>query len=844
MDPPLEESSELTELTLNPEITETLLPDALINEEAGLGFPQEINSQAPVDFGCDTHDMSLMSPSMLADLPLAEIDFDFSNQDVGFEVDWPQRNTLDNMSQLDLNIQQEETNVNGTWPLDAFDPNHELSLQPFATMPRSESIETSNLDTFLSDMCPFQGPIGDQALGNCIEMAASSSAETGQFEWLNTSLNKVWSPSLDWSIELNNIDRNGTIGEITADSTHLSNDAVWSSDLLNILDAFSHASTNLGVQISHDTSSHQNLSTFDGKSAQSVLSVTSGPLTQELHSHGEPSLAIPRAETHLPIVTAALQMGTLGPVRPVTLPPLRRGGKKGPLSAEERQARKAVRQRGCNGGLPCESCLHLSKATLYISPCAVANFLDIVKLQPYFLGPLAYPLGEQAVANTFYELIGSLAQQKTLENLDKVTIAEAGLLMCRLGQSGADTGIQAQTFPPYKIYALVNWVAAADILASMLEKAADDGAPMSDHLSKIADVHPEPSSWHQHPILLPIPPQYQEKGENLDLYLLFCALPEFDFMSWKNPMSYVSDEEAADVGCKILHILTWITKRRLEQILFQRLQVNVNKLNTLSSSQLSFTATLILRLITFGNQLAHLKFTDEHTKQEPAVDVSQRHSIRQSLFCYLKIVIDKLPAWSDFWKQQTEHIVPITPEILRLSLSDLDIYDKRILRMGSCLKQSLEWYENFGHIFEGESTAETDDKHLASLFNSLVDGSYVSGTIKALIPKTDQFYQSQIREPLESIEKAIENVISPSHLRIILVIKGLLIQAEKESEAFLKSLKEVEQRWERFLKIDKDTTTEFDLMGSISAPVIPAELVDKWSKLLYKILDSTEANAH
>ncbi|KAH6957282.1 hypothetical protein DER45DRAFT_307318 [Fusarium avenaceum] len=835
MDLPSAESSELTELTLNHEITETLPPDALIDEEAGLRILQEINTQAPADLACDTYNMPLMSTSMLADLPLAEIDFDLSNQNVGFEFDWPQSNTMDNISQLDLNIQQEETNVTGIWPLDASDPNHELSLQPFTTMPQSESTETFNLDTFLSDMWPIEGPIGDQALGDCIEMGASSSAETGHFEWLNTSLNEVWSPSLDWSTELNNIDRNVTIGEITADSTHLSNDAVWSSDLLNILDASSHASTNLGVQISHDTSSHQNLSTFDGKSAQSVLSVTSGPLTQELHPHGEPSLAIPRAETHLPIVTAALQMGTLGPVRPVTLPPLRRGGKKGPLSAEERQARKAVRQRGvcircrrlkqkCNGGLPCESCLHLSKATLYISPCAVANFLDIVKLQPYFLG--------------------SLAQQKTLENLDKVTIAEAGLLMCRLGQSGADTGIQAQTFPPYKIYALVNWVAAADILASMLEKAADDGAPMSDHLSKIADVHPEPSSWHQHPILLPIPPQYQEKGENLDLYLLFCALPEFEFMSWKNPMSYVSDEEAADVGCKILHILTWITKRRLEQILFQRLQVNVNKLNTLSSSQLSFTATLILRLITFGNQLAHLKFTDEHTKQEPAVDVSQRHSIRQSLFCYLKIVIDKLPAWSDFWKQQTEHIVPITPEILRLSLSDLDIYDKRILRMGSCLKQSLEWYENFGHIFEGESTAETDDKHLARLFNSLVDGSYVSGTIKALIPKTDQFYQSQIREPLESIEKAIENVISPSHLRIILVIKGLLIQAEKESEAFLKSLKEVEQRWERFLKIDKDTTTEFDLMGSISAPVIPAELVDKWSKLLYKILDSTEANAH
>ncbi|KAI6750409.1 hypothetical protein HG530_014690 [Fusarium avenaceum] len=778
MDLPSEEFSELTELILNPEITETLPQD--------LDFCKKLT--APADLGCDTYNMPLMSPSMLADLPFAEIDFDLSSQNVGFEFDWPQSNSMDNISQLDLNIQQEETNVTGTWPLDASDPNHELSLQPFTTIPQSETIETSNLDTFLSDMWPIEGPMGDQALGDCIEMGASSSAETGHFEWLNTSLNQVWSPSLDWSTKFNNPVQNVTIGEITADSTQLSNDAVWSSDLLNLFDASSHASTNVGAQISHGTLSHQDVPTFDGKSAQPVLSVTSGAPTQEFHPHSEPPLATPRAETHLPIATAALAMGTLGPVRPVTLPPLRRGGKKGPLSAEERQARKSVRRRGvcircrrlkqkCNGGLPCESCLHLSKATLYISPCAVANFLDIVKLQPYFRG--------------------STALQKTLENLDNDTVVKAGLLVLYLGHNGADGIIQARTFPPYKTYALVNWAAAADILVSMLEKAADDGAPMSDHLSKIADVQPGPSSWHQHPIIVPVPPQYQEKGENMDLYLLFCALPEFEFMSWKNPMSYVSEEEAADVG-----------------------------------------------LITFGNQLAHLKFTDEHNEQTPSVDLSQRHSIRQSLFCYLKIVIDRLPAWSDFWKQQTEHILPITPEILRLSLSDLEIYDKRILMMGSYLKQSVEWYENFGEIFEGESTAETDDTHLARFFSSLVDGSYLNGTIKAIIPRMDQFYQSKIRKPLECIENAKEKGISPSRLRIILIIKDILIQAEEETEAFMNSLKEVEQRLERFSRVERDTTTEFDLIGSISAPSIPAEVVDECSKVLDKILDFAEAGIH
>jgi hypothetical protein len=83
---------------------------------------------------------------------------------------------------------------------------------------------------------------------------------------------------------------------------------------------------------------------------------------------------------------------------------------------------------------------------------------------------------------------------------------------------------------------------------------------------------------------------------------LFCVLPEFEFISWNNKTSYVSDEEAKNIGSKTLHILTWITRRRMEQMLFQQLQGNLNKLNRLSSSQLSFTARLILRVITFGGQ--------------------------------------------------------------------------------------------------------------------------------------------------------------------------------------------------------------------------------------------------
>ncbi|KAJ4004757.1 hypothetical protein NW766_011491 [Fusarium irregulare] len=760
--------------------------------------------------------MPSMSESMLAALPPAEINFDFSNHDVDFGVDWPQNEIMDNVSQFDLTIQQDETNAAGTWPFHAFDPGHKPLFQPSLNMPQRERTEAFYFDTLFSGMSPFQGP----ALGTCIETGVFSGAAAAPPEGSDNALTQHPHPSSGWLTDFNNPHKTISMGEILADSTLHSNDAIWPLDVMDILDASSEGNTNVAPRNPHDTLPHQNGPNFDGESARPILSVPSGAPTQELHPHLEPSLAAPIAEMHLSVAGPAPQMDSFRPVRPVTLPPLRRGGKKGPLSAQERRARKE-----CIGGLPCEPCLRLSKATLWISPCAVANFLDVVKLHPYFLG--------------------SEAQRNTIQNLDKDTVAKALLLVYTLGTSGADAKIQALTIPPYNSYAVVNWATATDILLSMIEKADENDTPMSEHLSQIADLQPEPSSWHQHPIIIPVPTRYEKSGEDMGLYLIFCALSKFEFMSWNNPLSRVPDEEAIDIGCKALHILTWITKRRLEQKLFHRLQGCVNKLNTLSSSQLSFTATLILRVLTFGNQRARSEIEDDDIKQMPGEDLATRHQVRQSLFCYLKIVTDRLPAWSDFWKQQTGSLVPITPGILRLSLSDLEIYDKRFLRLGRCFKQSRKWYESFGKKFEEvENTMETDDMHVARFLGSLMDGSYVSASIKAIISRMDQFYQTQVREPLESVENAIGKGINPSHLPLILAYKDLFLEAEKDVEALLKGLKEVAQRWDSFSRGDADIPTEFDLIGSIPAPFIPFELVVACSDALGMILGSAEAGTH
>ena len=94
-------------------------------------------------------------------------------------------------------------------------------------------------------------------------------------------------------------------------------------------------------------------------------------------------------------------------------------------------------------------------------------------------------------------------------------MAKALLLVYTLGTSGADAKIQALTIPPYNSYAVVNWATATDILLSMIEKADENDTPMSEHLSQIADLQPEPSSWHQHPIIIPVPTRYEKSGEDM-----------------------------------------------------------------------------------------------------------------------------------------------------------------------------------------------------------------------------------------------------------------------------------------------------------------------------------------
>jgi hypothetical protein len=94
------------------------------------------------------------------------------------------------------------------------------------------------------------------------------------------------------------------------------------------------------------------------------------------------------------------------------LPMARRGGRRGPLTAEQAQTRRAARLAGicircrktrikvsnsrdswgssihspsqCTGGIPCDACRAISTSRIWRTPCTKAQFLDIVESGSYF----------------------------------------------------------------------------------------------------------------------------------------------------------------------------------------------------------------------------------------------------------------------------------------------------------------------------------------------------------------------------------------------------------------------------------------------------------------------------
>lgn len=233
----------------------------------------------------------------------------------------------DNPNQSGLEPFQNDANPISSWPLSDFTATQGLLPETSAMGFQSDIFANQGSDALLSTVWPLQGPGDVPFLGYNVE--------TGD---------QMPFSSLGLLEDTGTLGESSSINQISAHNTHSLSDANWSPNLLNTLENPLLANATAVSESLHDTSPQQSMAIFDGQSTMPIQSTSFQAPAQGLRSDAPPVSATPTQQANLS-VARKMQATTFGPLRQ-SLPPARRGGRRGPLSAAERQARKEARKRG------------------------------------------------------------------------------------------------------------------------------------------------------------------------------------------------------------------------------------------------------------------------------------------------------------------------------------------------------------------------------------------------------------------------------------------------------------------------------------------------------------------
>ncbi|KAL2844336.1 hypothetical protein BJY01DRAFT_214971 [Aspergillus pseudoustus] len=405
--------------------------------------------------------------------------------------------------------------------------------------------------------------------------------------------------------------------------------------------------------------------------------------TENSIQHGEVS-----AHTELATGVGKLRKN-FGPSRPVSLPPPRRGGRKGPLTVEEKTIRKRTRQQGacircrqtkktCSGGIPCMACREKSKAPRWKYPCVKAHFYDMVENAPFFPSvskferSAVYTMTPTSLALQFC----SMAFQSQKEHFTRITTGMPG---------------------PFGLPGVIIWPAACEILMGVLERTnkSDCGKTVLRHMSDVIRLRAK-SNKCPPPILFMLQPPQGSLKAWITRNTLFCTMRNIH-----EPSQRISAPESDSFPFEyVFETLAWVTRRYFEISLFLYLQKAANRLASVSRKELSEIAANFLQVLIAGlsdtldpDYLQLDRDSDEGRRIE-VIYTEQTRQVRLAISCYLRSALDKLDPWSDFWAEQEASFTLITPKALKNALSNLDDFDTKAKETWTTVKARLaEWKE-------------------------------------------------------------------------------------------------------------------------------------------------------
>ncbi|RFU24421.1 hypothetical protein B7463_g11923, partial [Scytalidium lignicola] len=159
--------------------------------------------------------------------------------------------------------------------------------------------------------------------------------------------------------------------------------------------------------------------------------------------------------------------------------------------------------------------------------------------------------------------------------------------------------------------------------------------------------------------------------EQLSVMGLFCIA---QYIVPPIESHYMLPEDLVQIFNNAINTFAWISRRYYEIILFRNLQDAANRLNSLSTDELTQIAGVLLDMLFIGT-MEMCKTEDSFAASIGQSYLDKKIRIRRALFIYFSIILDKLPARSDFWKTERNYAKQGALDLSKHPLTVLEAFD-------------------------------------------------------------------------------------------------------------------------------------------------------------------------
>ncbi|KFY04686.1 hypothetical protein V491_09282 [Pseudogymnoascus sp. VKM F-3775] len=381
-----------------------------------------------------------------------------------------------------------------------------------------------------------------------------------------------------------------------------------------------------------------------------------------------------------------------------SLPPARRGGRRGPLTSAQAEHQRQAKLLGCTGGIPCEACRRSSKSRIWNKPCTKAHFMDIAESGSYF--PYT-----------------SMYQRMIVEREDKASAVLQTYLMMELHKRDTAVWFKAA---PFGQACIVPWILGVSSLSKLFFDAKPEwrkptSFKFAEMGNKLVDFVPNGEG-----VIFNDPTHKLTKLDWALQIMMFSTATSyhFDMAELDTIAPLLQEEENQTLLRKAHHSLIWVSSWYSELSLFQYIQKFSNDPSEDVQDQKTYIMSMIQILLSTSCISPSIIAQFDTNAEDPVVQtinqelLDRQNRLRMALWVYTSISIGKLPAWSNFWQTLESRWSFLSKDCIQDFQSSLTSFDENIANtmkyFSGCMDRCREYTSLVLNHQEHNDLADSD----------------------------------------------------------------------------------------------------------------------------------------